>query len=366
MQTSERVIDADGHVLEQLELDPDIQAEFGQRLFGDPDLEFDASALASLSEADDPLPMESSHAERMYIPGAYEPEARLKDMTSEGMDIAVLYPTTPGLGFIPGAERFGTMCRAYNEWLHQFCQADTSRLIGVGLVPLQDPQAAIAEMERCVEELGFKAVMIRPAPYIEQKKLNEPVYDPFWAAAQSVGCPIGVHPFPFPDMPNVVSLLQLHEDGHGNPSKGLALKQGLGNALDVMVAMGWFVAGGICERFPRLKVAFLEGSGGWCSPMLERFDHHIDVFGSRYQKTPPSEVFRSQCYISFDPDEHALAYTANSPYVGADRILWASDYPHPDAKIPGVVEELRKATATLTDEQRRLIHGENAATFYGL
>ena len=81
--------------------------------------------------------------------------------------------------------------------------------------------------------------------------------------------------------------------------------------------------------------------------MLERFDHHVEVFGSRYQKTPPSEVFKRQCCISFDPDEEAFAYTANSKYVGADRIMWASDYPHPDAKIPGVVRELEEATEKL-------------------
>jgi predicted TIM-barrel fold metal-dependent hydrolase len=165
---------------------------------------------------------------------------------------------------------------------------------------------------------------------------------------------------------NTVARLGLDEDPHGHLDKGLALRQGLGNALDVMVAMGWFVAGGICERYPKLIVAFLEGSGGWCASMLERLDHHIEVFGSRYQKTPPSEVFRRQCYISFDPDEEALAYTANSRYVGADRIIWASDYPHPDAKIPGVVRELEEATESLTDDHRRLIFGDNAARLYGL
>ena len=162
----------------------------------------------------------------------------------------------------------------------------------------------------------------------------------------------------------MVTRLGLHEDAFGHPDKGLTLRQGLGNALDVMVAMGWFVAGGICERFPKLTVVFLEGTGGWCAPMLERFDHHIEVFGSRYQKTTPSEIFKRQCYISFDPDEEALAYTANSKYVGADRIVWASDYPHPDAKIPGIVDELEEATETLTDDQRRLIFGENAARLY--
>jgi predicted TIM-barrel fold metal-dependent hydrolase len=208
--------------------------------------------------------------------------------------------------------------------------------------------------------------MIRPAPYIGSKKLHDPVYDPFWDAAGALDCPIGVHPFSFPDMPNVVQLLGLDDDTMGNPSKGLMLRQGLGNALDIMVAMGWFVGGGICERFPGLTVAFLEGSGGWVAPMLERFDHHLEVFGSRYQATPPSELFKRQCYISFDPDEEALPFTANSRHVGADRIIWASDYPHPDAKIPGVVAELEEAIESLDPEQQRLIRGATAAALYRL
>jgi len=80
----------------------------------------------------------------------------------------------------------------------------------------------------------------------------------------------------------------------------------------------------------------------------------------------PSEYFRRQCWISFDPDESALAFTARSPLVGADRIIWASDYPHPDAKVPGVVDELREATASLDAPARARILGENAAALYGL
>jgi predicted TIM-barrel fold metal-dependent hydrolase len=352
-----RMIDADGHVLEQLELPADVTAAFMSRILGG----------ATEISPQDPAPMEASHAELMYRPGASQPEPRLADMDADGIDIAVLYPTTPGLAFVPEADVFHIMAAAYNQWLYDYCSADTSRLIGVGLVPLQDPALAIKEMERCVNEFGFRAVMIRPAPYIENHKLNEVIYDPFWDAAAQLGCPVGVHPFSFADMPwNVVTRLGLQDDAFGHPDKGLALRQGLGNALDVMVAMGWFVAGGICERFPQLTVVFLEGSGGWCAPMLERFDHHVEVFGSRYQQSLPSEVFKRQCYISFDPDEESLAYTANSKYVGADRIVWASDYPHPDAKIPGVVGELEEATEGLSDDQRRLIFGENAARLYSL
>ena len=352
----ERMIDADGHVCERLDLPPDVASAFSTQLLGGTDW-----------STTDPAPEEASHAEVMNRPGAYEPGPRLVDMDADGIDIAVLYPTSPGLQWVPDPEPMHTMAQAYNNWLREYCSGDSARLIGVGLVALQDPAMAVKEMERCVEDLGFKAVMIRPAPYIESKKLNEPVYDPFWDAAAQLGCPIGVHPFSFADMPwNVVARLALDEDARGHLDKGLALRQALGNALDVMVAMGWFVAGGICERFPHLTVVFLEGSGGWCAPMLERFDHHVEVFGSRYQKTPPSEVFKRQCYISFDPDEEALAYTANSKYVGADRIVWASDYPHPDAKIPGVVRELEEATETLRPEQRRMIFGDNAARLYSI
>ena len=80
----------------------------------------------------------------------------------------------------------------------------------------------------------------------------------------------------------------------------------------------------------------------------------------------PSEYFRRQCWISFDPDESTIAFTAGSPLVGADRIIWASDYPHPDAKIPGVVRELREATEQLDAAARARVLGLNAAALYGL
>jgi predicted TIM-barrel fold metal-dependent hydrolase len=80
----------------------------------------------------------------------------------------------------------------------------------------------------------------------------------------------------------------------------------------------------------------------------------------------PSEYFRRQCYISFDPDESTLAFTARHPLVGADRIIWASDYPHPDAKFPGVVTELAEATAALGEPDRARIFGQNARALYHL
>jgi predicted TIM-barrel fold metal-dependent hydrolase len=218
-------------------------------------------------------------------------------------------------------------------------------------------------MRRCVDKLGFKAVMLRPAAYRGNKKLDHSDYDPFWRVAADLDCPIGIHPSPHPDMLNSCRMLGLSE-GTTNPVDGLAMRQGITNAFDLQLAVALFVLGGICERHPGLRVAFLEGTGGWILPMLERFDHQFKIFGSSVQRTLPSELFARQCVISFDPDEVALAFTAE--HLGADKILWASDYPHPDAKIPGVVKELEEAVATLPEQSRTQVLGAAACRFYKL
>ncbi len=371
--TGTRCIDADGHVVETRLGDDGLGDGRGVEAYLEPryrdtPLPYRPLSFGGIEQSMIPpgwgnSTWDPSTVNRLALPGGHEGGARLTDMDAEGIDVAVLFPTFL-LRFDPNVSRFRALHHAYNSWLYDYCSADRSRLIGVGLVPLTDIDAAVAEMERCVQDLGFKAVMVRPCPYIGDRKLNHADYDPFWDAAQELGCPIGIHPFSFNDMPNVVSMMKLDEDSLFLPSEGLTLRQGLGNSIDLMVALGWFVAGGICERFPRLKVAFLEGSGGWICTMLERFDHHLKVFGSRYQKELPSDLFRRQCWISFDPDEVAMAFTAE--HLGDDRIIWASDYPHPDAKIPGVVAELQEATAGLSEETRRRIVGENAAELYAL
>jgi predicted TIM-barrel fold metal-dependent hydrolase len=294
--------------------------------------------------------------------GGWVAAKRLADMDEDGIDVAVLYPTNM-LGVADDVELFAIACRAYNDWMHDYCSTDPTRLVGVGVVPLQDIDRACAEARRCVHELGLRALMIRPAPYVGTAKLHDRVYDPFWREACDLGVGIGVHPFPFGDLPNVVRGLRLDEDMKF-PTDDIFLRQGLSNALDIMVSLAWFIGGGICERFPDLQVAFLEGSGGWLPSMLERLEHHFHIFGSPHQKASPTEMFVRQCYISFDPDESGLPATAQ--YVGPDRILWASDYPHPDAKIPGTVAELREAIESMSPSDQRLIVGDNARRFYRL
>ena len=111
---------------------------------------------------------------------------------------------------------------------------------------------------------------------------------------------------------------------------------------------------------------FLEANGGWLVPWLERLDHHAQKFSwdVPWLKLLPSEYFRRQCWISFEPNDPTLPRVAD--LIGVDRILWASDFPHSDAVYPGSVKALEQTIAPLADSVKERIRGANAVAAYGL
>ena len=123
--------------------------------------------------------------------------------------------------------------------------------------------------------------------------------------------------------------------------------------------MGRLLMGGVCERFPDLKLLFLESGGGWVPTQLERMDEQVEAFPLERRKLSllPSEYFRRQCWVCFEAEEWNLAACAE--HLGPDRVLWATDYPHPEYH-PGVVDELREHLAPLDDTARDMILGKNA------
>jgi predicted TIM-barrel fold metal-dependent hydrolase len=374
------IVDADGHVVEPPELLGEyIEPAFRDRIpeyVRDGDREYLIPRDPTISRTPGWFPQEKmfvvcapnnagrpwSEAGRPFregIAGAWDPHARIKDMDVEGIDVAVLYPTY-ALGYVEDAALQSAAYRAYNTWLHDYCTAYPKRLFGVAAVALQDPEGAARELRRCVKEYGFRGAFIRPNSYIEGRKLNDPVYDPFWREAAALDVAIGLHPYLMADMPGAVLGLGLEA------REDIFFKQALGNPVDMMSALVAFTAGGIFERFPKIRVAFLEANGGWIVPMLERLDHHFEIWRAQvdYLKHKPSELFMRNGFISFDADEKLLCTTAG--HIGADRIIWASDYPHPDAKMPGVVNELRETLAPLPPPDQETILGGSAARLYDL
>jgi len=134
----------------------------------------------------------------------------------------------------------------------------------------------------------------------------------------------------------------IHEGGNsGMPTVGIDRFEGRGaqhiisHTMEMMLACMSMIWGGVCERHPKLRVAFLESGGGWIAPWLDRMDRHFDDqgFNDSGLKTRPSDLFRRNCWISFEPVEGSLKVLAE--YIGPKKILWATDYPHRDGFFPG-------------------------------
>ena len=308
--------------------------------------------------------------------GGWDAEMRMADMTSDDIDLSVLYPTFL-LSFQSQhpLDVVVAQCQAYNDWLTEHVQGSNGRLHGVAVVPHRDPEAAAAEIERVGKRPEIVGVQVRPNPAVDWKPFMDPVYDPIWRAASELNLPVGLHPLMSADLPGAVQGLRLHrmktsdipvqEDADINVDN-IFFSQMIGNPVDMMAAMTFFLAGGVCQRFPELKVVFLETNGGWSVPWLERMDHHFHMYGFDvpWLDRDPSEYFRRQCWISFDADETTIPFTAASKFVGADRIVWATDYPHPDSKIPGITKDLADTIAPLPESDQQLIAGANCKALY--
>jgi predicted TIM-barrel fold metal-dependent hydrolase len=320
-------------------------------------------------------------AKMVMEPGGFDPHERIKVMDRDGMDAAIIYPST-ALFFGPldpieafHNHEFVLACqRAYNEWLSDFCAVAPKRLFGLAAVPLQNIDLAVAEAERAVNQLGLNGVFIRPSAYIDELPFSHPVYDRFWAACQDLDIPVALHPGVHIDTPGACRQFRLvrespcFTDTNSNVDPiygGSGLGQAVGNAVDMIVSMGRLLMGGVCERFPRLNFIFLESGGGWCPTQLERMDEQVETFWleRRWLKLLPSEYFKRQCYVSFDPGEWNL--TACAEFLGPDRVIWASDFPHPEYRAE-VVSQLKSKLSVLSAEAQRLILGQNANKVYRL
>ena len=122
-------------------------------------------------------------------------------MDRQGVECSVLYPTT-GLFFggIGNVDVQVALCRAYNDWLHEFCSADPKRLRGVAVVPQLDIGECVTEAERTVRDYGFCAAMLRPNT-IAGRNLDDPLYDPLWEALVRLDIPVGLHEGTTQDLP---------------------------------------------------------------------------------------------------------------------------------------------------------------------
>ena len=213
--------------------------------------------------------------------GGFDPHARIPDMDLDGIDAAFLYPS---LGLFAGAladpQLATAPSRAYNRWLADYCRPYPDRLFGVAMLPMQSIELAVEEMRYARNALGMRAGFLRPNPY-NNRMLGDPDYDIFWAEAQELDFSIGIH-----------------EGTGGMPAVGVDRFQSFGarhmvsHTMEMMLAALSIIWGGVCERFPKVRIGFLESGGGWMAPWLDRMDRHFEdkgLFNDSSLTMPPSE-----------------------------------------------------------------------------
>ena len=358
-----RAIDADGHVTEgHVDWAARLPAEYRERA---PVVVEDEYRLPGMLidgwRVPDPLSEGKGRWATMQVnvaanpAGMRDPLARLPDMDAEGIDLAVLYGTT--IAFHANSTqdwRYAhAVCRAWNDWAAEYCSPDPSRLKFAALVPMGDAVAAAEEAERAVRERG--AVGVTVMPNYMGRSLDEMFFDPLYAVLQRVDVPLCVHG-------NTGSARQFTSIGrHDNwlITHALAFPMGLIHALASVVC------GGVLDRFPTLRTAFLEGGCGWLPFFMDRLDEHVEKLPSLvpWLTQRPSEYIRGgRVYVTCEPEED-LAYPISR--LGEDVIMYASDYAHWDCEFPHSVTKIAERDELTAPQKAKLLR-DNAVRFYGL
>ena len=293
----------------------------------------------------------------------FNAESRLKDMGTYGWDKMVCIPGGSAplrlLGHDPAL--MASLTRSWNNWAHDFCSADPSRIKMVAELPNQhDIESLVGETRRAVEQLG--AVTVTVPMSVPGKWWHDSYYDPFWNIGVELDIPMSFHGV-MSGTPHVGSRYQQQ------PGQFIALEHAMGFPMENMVSMGHVIYSGILERFPKLRVSFLEGSSGWLPFWLGRLDDHA-VEGRRqavfFDAPPltlkPSEYFFRQGFVACDGDEAAVK--AAVELSGEDNIVWNTDYPHPDAAdpdkaIPSLLDQ------PISEQAKRKLLWDNSVKLYG-
>lgn len=372
-------VDADGHVLEprdtwQRYIDPELRTrairierdEHGVEVLlvdGRPHeaLRGRLGALGGIGmDSEDLMTVGERSYEDGCPPGGYDPHERLKVMDGEKIDVVLLYPTI-GIaweGLVRDPKLATAYCRAYNRWIVDFCSADKRRLVPIAHICLKDPEGAVVEVERARKD-GCAGVYLSPDPASRDgMQFDDPRLAPFWSKVQDLDMPVAFHVVARSEQ----TLPQWYGDRDG--PIGTVVFGFTFLALDVMAAFTSMMTRGLFETYPRLKLAVLEAGSNWITAWLDRLDHKSEVmrpFSS--MKLLPSEYFKRQCVISAEPDESLTAPVVE--HLGADYVVWASDYPHLDASFH-VVDTIRERISVLPAEAQRKVLGTNALRFYGL
>lgn len=277
-----------------------------------------------------------------------DPEARVEHMDRMGVDVQGLATFVSEYFYWAPARAGAESARIQNDNLAAVAAANPDRYVAMGAtVPLQDIDLAIAELDRVVDDLGFKGLQIGGT--IDGHNLDEPRFRPFWSAVEAKGVPVILHPSGYPESQRFGDYF---------------LTNCIGNPLETMVAATRMIFSGLFEEHPGIKLVLLHG-GGYLPFYTSRSDHTWEVRPEARAKIPdhpPSHYMRQLYYdtMVFQP----LYLRHLIEIVGVDHVMLGTDYPFDMAETDPI--GLIKATDGITDSDREAITGGNAARLFAL
>lgn len=274
-----------------------------------------------------------------------DPRARLADMEAMGVDMQVVSMNLPTPCYWANARTGAQIARACNDEMARFVAALPDRYVGIGVVPLQDIDATVKELDHLVHELGLRGVQI--PSNVRNHDLGEAHFRPFWARLEALGVPAIIHPRGFT---------------HDDRLHKFFLWNSIGQPLEEALAMASLIHEGILDAYPRVKIVISHG-GGYLPFYTGRTDKAYD---SRPEaraniRRKPSAYMRDFFYDSVVFDRDMLPALVKR--VGADKVMMGSDYPRGEIETDPV-GFVTGAGLTAMDQKKILF--QNAQALFGI
>jgi predicted TIM-barrel fold metal-dependent hydrolase len=355
--TAKRVISSDSHVNLRHE---DVKQHLASRFHDD----YDAALVEAfrLMLGGNAAKANAAGAEIRHASwgrsGYSEPDQRLVDMDTDGVDVEVLYCEVSAYRYLY-LLRDGSAeaTRAFNDTLHDFASADPSRLIVNYQVPIHDIDLAIAEIER-VAAMGGKSLQLPVFPAELQKPdYFDARYERMWAAITETGLPVCCHI-------GLNTALNQLADRDPTPRLAWTLSCMPPSACE---ALGMWLLTGILTRFPDLHVVFVEPGLAWVAGYLSFLDDMVLRQGYEFPLLGaelPSFYYHRNMAMTFIDEPDAVQHLRH--VLGAENLMWSSDYPHPVSSWPKSLSVIDDVFHGVPESERDLMVEGNAARIWGL
>ena len=337
-------VDCDGHVMERVD-------EIAELIGKQNGIEGEINPRRMVPSLD------RFHTPRLQrrTPGTFDPsigpERWMEFLDKTGLEYSVLFPTE-GLAYgqISLPSWAAAYARGYNDWLHEKYLKFSSKLKGVALIPMQDVPSAVAELRRAVRELGMLGAML-PSNGL-RFHLGAKEYWPIYEEAEKLDCALAVHGGCYGDL--------------GFNSFGIfPATRALGMPFPLAIAATGMIVEGMLDRFPKLRVGFLEGGTAWIPIVIDRLEREMEYGGLQLKRKPEEFFTGGQVFVGCEGNEKALAYAIER--VGPEPFMFASDFPH-EISLGNCMEEINEILERedLKQDHKAAILGDNARRFYGI